>query len=112
MYQSFRGKHQILRQAKPAEKGGHKPTFNKSRNVSKPWLDYTQLHNTKDLYPVTSARIPLGIQKRGPRSVPSFLQPGPIHNLGEVGPYDTFVTAIFSTKQLLYHPHGFSRLMD
>ncbi|KAK3344872.1 hypothetical protein B0H65DRAFT_573381 [Neurospora tetraspora] len=83
MYQSFRGKHQILKQAKPAGKGGQKA------------------NTQKDLYPVTSPRIPLDIQKRGPRSVPSLSQPGPIHNLGEVGPYDTSVTVMFSAEQLV-----------
>ncbi|KAL0470370.1 hypothetical protein QR685DRAFT_571503 [Neurospora intermedia] len=74
MYQNF--KH-----AKPAGKRNQKQTPQKSHSASQALLDYTQLHNTKDLYPVTLPRIPLGIQKRGPQPVPSLLQPGPIHNL-------------------------------
>nr|CAD70351.1 hypothetical protein [Neurospora crassa] len=93
MYQSF--KH-----AKPAGKRIQKQTPQKSHSLSQALLDYTQLHNTKDLYPVTLPWIPLGIQKRGPQSVPSLLQPGPIHNLVKARLYDTHVTAMFSAEQL------------
>ncbi|EGZ70204.1 hypothetical protein NEUTE2DRAFT_130228 [Neurospora tetrasperma FGSC 2509] len=42
----------------------------------------------------------LTMAKRGPQSVPSLLQPGSIHNLVKAGPYDTYVTAMFSAEQL------------